>query len=520
MLSRVTFLTMRNQLSKTDQNLFDQVCATARDAMLMQTIADTLEWDGQTGLPPKAGEYRADQVSMLRGEVHSKRTASDYGDALIRLNDAVLELDPHSDVGAAVCELYRDYDRNRRLPSDLVRATSMATVRGQQKWEAARKADDFTVFRDSLIEVVKLKREAGECISDGSDRSCYEALMDEYEPGAQVKELQSTFESLRRPLVELIAEIKDAPKQPDVSILQRSFNVDAQRAFSRQVSDKVGFDFQRGRLDETSHPFCTTLGPHDIRILSRFEEHWLPGGLFGTLHEAGHGMYEQGLRTDWFGLPPGSYVSLGMHESQSRLWENQVGRSRPFWSWLLDDAKSIFSPTIDDVGLDAVYHAVNTIRPSLIRVEADEATYNLHIMIRFDLERQLIERQLEVADLPEAWNTRYQRDLGITPPSDADGVLQDVHWSAGLIGYFPTYTLGNLASAQLYAAAEASIGDLPSQIGRGEFGPLLEWLRANVHTHGRCYGSDELIEKATGTPLSAEPLVEYLGGKLRPLYGI
>ncbi|KAA1257705.1 Thermostable carboxypeptidase 1 [Rubripirellula obstinata] len=511
---------MTTILNEADQTLFDSVCDDAREAMLLQTIADTMEWDGQTGLPTKAGDYRADQVSMLRGEVHAKRTASSYGDRLIQLAETVKDADPHSDVAATVIELHRDYDRNRRLPADLVRATSMATVRGQQKWEAARKADDFSLFRDSLIDIVKLKREAGDCISDGTDRSCYEALLDEYEPGARVDQLQATFDSLRGPLVELIAAIKDAPKQSDVSILQRSFPIDAQREFSKKVSAAIGFDFQRGRLDETSHPFCTTLGPNDIRILTRFEQHWLPGGLFGTLHEAGHGMYEQGLRADWFGLPPGSYVSLGMHESQSRLWENQVGRSREFWTWLLDDAKAAFEPSIDDVGLDSFYHAVNTIRPSLIRVEADEATYNLHILIRFDLERQLIERHIEVADLPDAWNARYESDLGITPPSDADGVLQDVHWSAGLIGYFPTYTLGNLASAQLYEAAEQSIGDLPDQISRGDFGPLADWLRTNVHESGRCYSSDQLIKKVTGKPLSAKPLMNYLTLKLSPLYGL
>jgi carboxypeptidase Taq len=511
---------MNATLKSSDQKRFESVCETARQAMLMQTIADTLEWDGQTGMPPKAGDYRADQVSVLRGEVHGKRTGAEYGEHLNELVDASKSLEPHSDVATTIRELHRDYDRNRRLPSKLVRATSQATVRAQQTWDAARKADDFSVFEDALVDVVKLKREAGQCISDGTDRSCYEALLDEYEPGARVDHLQATFDSLRGPLVDLIAKIGESKKQPDVSVLKRSFDIGAQRQFSRDVSAAVGFDFDRGRLDETSHPFCSSLGPHDIRILSRFEEHWLPGGLFAALHEAGHGIYEQGLRTDWFGLPPGSYVSLGMHESQSRLWENQVGRSRPFWSWLLDDAKTVFRPSIDDVSLDTFYHAVNAIRPSLIRVEADEATYNLHILIRFDLERQLIQRDLEVKDLPEAWNARYQQDLGIVAPSDADGVLQDVHWSAGLIGYFPTYTLGNLASAQLYAAAEESIGDLSDQIGRGEFEPLRNWLGENVYRHGRCYSSDELIEKVTGKPLSAQPLMDYLTGKLGPLYGI
>ncbi|MDA8745443.1 carboxypeptidase M32 [Rubripirellula amarantea] len=509
-----------DQLKNIDQQKFDRVCTIAREAMMIQTSADTLEWDERTRMPAAAGDYRASQVSLLRAETHKRRTDVEFGGLVEELYETLDDKDAHDDVTATIRGLHRDFMRDRCLPTELVRATSEATVRGQQAWDAARKADDFSLFRDSLQRVVDLKRESGNLIGAATQRSCYEALLDEYEPDAKVDQLQATFDSLRGPLVELIAAIADAPRQPDVSLLERSYDIDAQRAFGTRVSSAIGFDYQRGRLDETSHPFCTTLGPRDIRILTRYESNWLPSGLFGTLHEAGHGMYEQGLRDDWFGLPPGSYVSLGMHESQSRLWENQVGRSKAFWSWLYADAQETFASNLSDVPLDDFYFAINTIRPSLIRVEADEATYNLHILIRFDLERQLIEGGLSVDELPEAWNARYQDDLGVTPPSDANGVLQDVHWSAGLIGYFPTYTLGNLASAQLYDAAEASLGDLSKMFERGEFAPLAGWLNEHVYRHGRCFSGLELVENATGKPLSAEPLIAYLRGKLAPLYGI
>ncbi|TWU60619.1 Thermostable carboxypeptidase 1 [Rubripirellula tenax] len=487
--------------------------------MKLQTAADTLEWDERTGMPVGGGDYRAEQVSMLRGLVHEIRTGKGYGDDLCRLLDDVAGDEPHSDTAATVRELHRDWDRDRKLPTPLVRKMSEATVKGQQTWDAARKADDFSMFGNVLESIIELKREVGQRWSEGSDRTAYEALLDEYEPDARVDQLQAMFDDLRRPLVDLIARIKDAPNRPKVAMLEQKFPIDAQRKFSRRIAERIGFDFQRGRLDETSHPFCTTLGPKDIRILTRFEEQWLPSGIFGTLHEAGHGLYEQGMRDEWFGLPPGSYVSLGMHESQSRLWENQVGRSRAFWSHLLDETKATFAPQLNDATLDDFYFAVNTVRPSLIRVEADEATYNLHIIIRFDLERQLVDGSLSVADLPEAWNDRYESDLGIRPPSHADGILQDVHWSAGLIGYFPTYTLGNLASAQLYDAAAESIGDLEANFAQGNFRPLLDWLIENVHRHGRCFSGNELVRRATGKPLSADALVGYLRNKLVPLYG-
>lgn len=501
-----------------NQPLFESVCSQARRAMLLQTAADTLEWDERTRMPVAAGEYRAGQISMLQTMAHQIRTDVAYGDGLQELLKAGGDLDPNSDEGTTIRELFRDWDRDRKVPNELVRKTSEARIRGQQCWDAARKADDFSIFRDTLADLIALKREAGDRMCEGTDRTPYEALLDEYEPGARVAELQQNFDQLRQPLVELIWQIADATRQPNLAILKQHFDVDAQRNFSRFVAQKVGFDFQRGRLDETSHPFCTTLGPSDCRILTRFQANWLPAGLFGTLHETGHGLYEQGLRQDWFGLPPGAFVSLGIHESQSRLWENQVGRSLSFWQWLYPEAQKTFAPVLDHVSLEDFHFAVNAVGKSLIRVEADEVTYNLHIILRFDLERQLIDGSLSVKDLPEAWNARYESDLGIRPPSDAQGVLQDVHWSAGLFGYFPTYTLGNLASAQLFDAASKDLGDLDSAFARGEFQPLLDWLRTNIHCHGKSYCGAQLVKQATGSSLQADHLVRYLRAKAERLY--
>ena len=294
----------------------------------------------------------------------------------------------------------------------------------------------------------------------------------------------------------------------------------AQEAFGKLVAGAIGFDFQRGRLDVTHHPFCSSMGPHDCRITTRYDEHYFPMAFFGILHEAGHGLYDQGLPTAHYGLPPGSYVSLGIHESQSRLWENAVGRSRAFWQFFFPVAQQQFPDALADVSLDDFHFAINDVRPSLIRIEADEATYNLHIIIRFELERAALRGDLSVADLPGAWREKYREYLGIEPPNDADGVLQDIHWSAGLIGYFPTYTLGNLYAAQFFQQADADLGGIDDLLSRGEFGPLLQWLRERIHARGQCYSAAELADTVTGKPLTHQPLLDLLRRKFEPLYGI
>jgi carboxypeptidase Taq len=325
---------------------------------------------------------------------------------------------------------------------------------------------------------------------------------------------------LREALVPLVAEIAESGKQPDVSIVARRYPVDVQEKFSKLASAAIGFDYARGRVDTTAHPFCTGLGPNDCRITTRYEERFFNSAFFGTLHEAGHGIYDQGLRAEWYGLPPGEAISLGIHESQSRMWENLVGRSRAFWRHFYPQAQKLFPEALSDVSLDAFYFAINDVRPSLVRVEADEATYNLHILIRFELEQALLADEIPIADVPAAWNDKYQEYLGIRPPSAADGVLQDVHWSAGLVGYFPTYSLGNLYASQFFETADRELGGLDEQFARGEFEPLKDWLGGKIHRHGQCYSAAELVEKVTGKTLSPAPLMAHLRAKLAPLYGL
>lgn len=494
---------------------FDDLLAHVRETTLLHSTADALEWDERTGLPVAAQEYRADQVTLLRGLVHRRRTDPQVGHWLEKL---LGEGDTNDDRESTIQRLYKDYQRDLRMPQTLVESLARATMRGQQTWDTARRNNDYAAFRPALDEILHLKRQQANCLAE-EGQSLYDALLDEYEPGAKAVDLQTMFADLRESLGQLIAKVQGAQRQPDVSILERKYEIEAQKKISRMAAEKIGFDFRRGRLDETSHPFCTTLGPDDCRILTRYESNWFPGGLFGTLHEAGHGLYEQGLKREWYGLPPGSFVSLGMHESQSRLWENLVGRSKSFWDYFFPIIKQAFPGTLADVSVADFHFAVNTVRPSLIRVEADEATYNLHIIVRFELEKALLEGDLSTQDLPHAWNQKYRDVVGISPDSDTDGVLQDVHWGAGLIGYFPTYSLGNIYGAQLYEAAERQLGDLQPMFLTGDFQPLLKWLQSNVHEHGQNLDPSKLIERATGAPPTSEPLIRSLTDRYAKLYG-
>ncbi|MCC9656586.1 carboxypeptidase M32 [Rhodopirellula halodulae] len=498
---------------------FESLCQTFRDAAKLSTTADTLEWDERTGMPRGGAEYRAEQVAYLRGLVHDMQTSPRVGEQLQTLQDWDAAKDPHSDIGATLKWLASDYHRQCKLPSELVQRTASCSVRGQGVWDAARKADDYKLFQPALDEMLALKRETGERLQTES-QTVYEALLDEFEPGAKAAALTKTFADLRADLVELIREISDSPRQVDTSLITQTFDKASQQKFSHLIAEAIGFNFERGRLDETSHPFCTTLGPSDCRILTRYESNFLPTSIFGTLHEAGHGLYEQGMREDWFGLPPGSYASLGIHESQSRLWENLVGRTLAFWEHFTPTLKEHFPTTLGDATVEQLHRCFNAVQPSLIRVEADEATYNLHIIVRFELEQALIGGDLSTDDLPVAWSDAYEEVIGVRPPSAADGVLQDVHWSAGLIGYFPTYTLGNLAAAQLYDAAKDELGDLDTMVRRGEFSPLHQWLVRHVHQKGRTRTVDELIVEATGKPLSAAPLIHSLRSRYGQVYDL
>ena len=495
---------------------YEKLAAHSRETALLNSIESLLGWDERTMLPAGGGDYRADQMTLLAGMVHRRRTEPQVGEWLAELSAA--KLDPHSDRGATVRELKRQYDRRVKLPQALVEELARVSVLGQQAWVTARAKNDFATFKPLLEKTFKLKREAAAAI--GFEECPYDALLDEFEPGALTSQVTRVLAALREELVPLVAEIAASGRQPDISIITRDYPVDAQETFAREVAARCGFEFERGRLDVTAHPFCSSIGPHDCRITTRYDLNHFPGAFFGVLHEAGHGIYDQGLRPDWYGLPPGEAISLGIHESQSRMWENFVGRSRAFWKYFFKPAQERFPQALGNVSLNDFYAAINDVRPSLIRVEADEATYNLHILIRFELEQALVNEDLKARDVPGAWNEKYRHYLGIAPPNDADGCLQDIHWSAGLVGYFPTYSLGNLYAAQLFVQADKDLGGLANQFAAGEFKPLREWLRNKIHEPGQCYTADELVERVTGKPLSHIPLVRYLRAKYSELYGV
>lgn len=499
------------------ETAYSRLRAHVRRAAILESVGNVLGWDERCLMPPAGVEHRAEQIGLLAGMAHDLMVTPEVGEWLESLAASPLIEDPASDAAVTIRELRREYQRQSRLPRALVEELTKAATRGQSIWQEARKRSDYARFRPALERMLQLKREEADALG-GPSR--YDALLDTYEPGESTAHLSSVLGALREALVPLVGAIAASPRKPDIGLLERDYPVDVQAQFGQEAAARIGFDFTRGRLDVTAHPFCLDLGPHDCRITTRYDARFFNAGLFGILHEAGHGIYEQGLSSAEYGLPLGRYVSTGIHESQSRLWENLIGRSREFWTWLFPQAQRAFPAALTGVPLEAFYFAINDVRPSLIRVEADEATYNLHILIRFELERDLIEDRLTVADLPAAWNTRYREYLGLNPPDDGQGVLQDIHWSAGLVGYFPTYALGNLYAAQFFDRADRDLGGLAAQVARGEFEPLRSWLRTNIHQHGRRFSAGALVEWVTGAALSHGPLIGYLRRKYEPLYGL
>jgi len=484
----------------------------------LSSAAGLLGWDQQTMMPARAAPLRAEQLGTLSRLVHERIADDAIGRLLDRLGP--LEEDPDADpVDAALVRVTRrDWERARRVPGALAAELARASARGFQAWEAARARSDFAAFLPALRRNVELKREYIACF-DGFDDP-YDVLLDDYEEGMTSAEVAALFAQLRAELVPLIARIAPRADAVDASVLHGDFPVARQRALVLGVLRRLGWDESGWRLDEAAHPFAASFGPADVRLTTRYDPRHLGMALYGAIHEMGHGLYEAGVAPELARTPLGEGASLGLHESQSRLWENVVGRGRPFAGFLHGEVRRAFPEAMRDVDADAFHRAVNKVEPSLIRVEADEATYNLHIILRFELEREMIAGTVDLADLPEAWNARMRELLGVEVPDDARGVLQDVHWGTGDIGYFATYALGNLIAAQLWERAQAELPGLDDALAAGEAAPLRDWLRERLHRHGRIHPPRELVRRVTGGPIAVEPFLRYLRGKLEPIYGL
>lgn len=499
------------------EKAYEELVETCREIANLGACEALLFWDERTYMPRGAAEGRSKQVALLSGMIHEKFTSPRIDELLTAIEGSDLMADKLSDVAVVVRETRRDYDKRVKLPKKLVEEIARVTSLAQGVWGEAREKNDFSHFLPKLKEVVDLKFKQAEAY--GYDKEPYDALIDDYEPNMTSDKISDVFGKLRDELVPLVKAIADSARKPNMSIINNDFPADLQEKFGKDVSGAIGYDYNTGRLDVSTHPFTTGIGPGDVRITTRYNPKHLGQALFGTLHEAGHGMYEQGLPVEHFGTPLARSVSLGIHESQSRMWENLVGRNVPFWKHFYPKAVGTF-PSLKGVDFDDFFFAVNNVEPSFIRVEADEVTYNLHILLRFEIERDLFAGKIKAEDLADIWNQKFTDYFGITPPDYSQGCLQDIHWSAGLFGYFATYALGNLYASQFFAKAKQDIPDLEDKFGAGDFSGLLSWLRKKIHSQGRRYSAADLVQKVTGKPLSHEPMMAYLKDKFGMLYGI
>jgi carboxypeptidase Taq len=483
----------------------------------LMNAAAVLEWDMQTYMPPGGGEARAEQIATLQKLGHEKFTHADTGQQLEALQPELQRLAPDSDDASLIRVATRDYERARKVPTELVAEIARTTSMAHEVWAKARAEKNFSAFLPMLEKIIELKHRVADCF--GPQDSPYDPLLDEYEPGMKTAQVRAVFAELKSELVPLVKAIAAKPKVDD-SVLHKDYEEQKQWEFGEMVIKRFGYDFTHGRQDKSVHPFTTSFSPGDVRITTRLMRNFIPSALMGTLHECGHALYEQGVAPELGRTLLASGTSLGIHESQSRMWENLVGRSRGFWKFFYPQLQEVFPENLRGVDLDVFYKALNKVETSFIRVEADEVTYNLHTLLRFELEVDLMEDRLKAKDLPAAWNAKVKEYLGLDVPDDSQGVLQDVHWSAGYIGYFPTYTLGNILSVQFFEKAIQAVPSIPTDIERGEFGGLLGWLRENIHRHGRKYTPNELIQRVTGEPLNAKPYLGYLKRKYQELYGI
>lgn len=495
----------------------DQLKSKLAEISDLGQVGAIIGWDQQTYMPPGAAEARGNQLAIVARVVQEWSTAPELGKLLDDLKPYADSLDPDSDEARLIKVSAKDFLKATCVPTEYVVEFSQVTAVAQQAWIEARQKSDFSHFQPHLEKVVELRQRYASFFP-GVDHP-YDALLDDFEPGMKTEDVKAIFSALRPQQVELLKSIAGKP-QVDDTFLHQPFDDKKQWDFGVEVISQFGYDWDHGRQDKAAHPFTQSASRNDVRITTRVHPQFLNPMLFGTMHECGHALYALGSdpALDRTGLDGGA--SLAVHESQSRMWENLVGRSQPFWQHFYPRLQEVFPSQLSGVPLEKFYKGINKVQPSLIRVEADEATYNLHIMLRLEIEIAVIEGTLAVKDLPDAWNSKVKEYLGITPPDDAKGVLQDIHWANGYFGYFSTYALGNLVSAQLWEKINQDLPDLADQIRAGKFAALLDWLRTKIHVHGRKFEPQELVQKVTGSKIDPTPYMRYLNKKYSEIYGI
>mgnify|MGYP006207616109 FL=1 len=480
----------------------------------IQAIQGQLSWDQQVMMPPNGANARADTLAWLSGRAHETITSKKMGELISDLEKNLSDLD--DDQKTNVLEIRRTFDKSTKLPAEFIERFTKTQSKGMGVWAKARKNDDFNMFAPILTELVELAREKITYLENGN--TPYDTLLDDYEVGLTVDYLEPLFAELKTGLIEILNKIMKTKKH-QLAKLDMTFPVSNQEAFCLKVSEQMGFDFNSGRMDTSSHPFSISIAAGDTRITTRYDENEPFSCLYAVMHETGHGLYEQGLPDEFALTPRGTAISLGVHESQSRLWENQIGRTEEFWKYclpLFQKEFPEFPKSIDPAQMNLI---ANQVEPSFIRVEADEVTYNLHIILRYEIEKKLFNGELDVNDLPKVWNEMFKEWFGLDVKDDSTGVLQDIHWSMGAFGYFPTYTLGNLYAAQLFETMKEELDDVNNMIEEGNWNPLLDWLRKNIHEKGRLYNPSDLIKKATGKIPSSGPFLKYLNEKYSKIYG-
>jgi carboxypeptidase Taq len=481
----------------------------------IEHAAAVLEWDQQVNMPPGGNEARGQQLATLSKISQEKFTTDEIGRLIEDLKTEFAGADPDSDEAALIRVTSRKYDKAKRVPPEFIAERAIVSSKAFEAWAEARGKSDFSIFRPHLEKIVELVQKYISFFPPAEHP--YDTLLDDYEPGMKTADVKAIFDGLRPKQVELVKAIAST-KQVRDDFLHRKFNEKKLWDFGVNIITKFGYDWNRGRQDKAAHPFEEAFSVNDVRITTRFEADAPLALLFSTMHEAGHALYEQGVNPVYERTPLAGGTSMAVHESQSRMWENLVGRSLPFWEYFFPALKKTFPSQLAGVSLKSFYKAINKVEPSFIRVNADEATYNLHIMLRLELEIAMVEGRVLIKDLPELWNTKMQEYLGIAPPNDAKGVLQDIHWSGGLMGYFSTYALGNLISAQLWEKINQDIRDLDGEIRRGDFSGLLDWLRRNIHQYGHKYEPQALVQKVTGSRIVPEPYIRYLTKKYSEIY--